>query len=420
MQSTRIAHSFIIIAGVIALLVLGQDLLIPLIIAVFVWYVIATLAEVLDKIRIGKFRLPNWLRLTLSTVIILGVCAGAIEIVVNSVEQMSEAFGVTGPEVQVLETGNDGETTLVDTNLASAASADSSTTDSVSVYQENFDALVSQVLEWTGQEEVPSFAQVLESIDLSTIAGEISSNFASFLGNLFLVLIYTLFLIVEQGAFSRKLLLLFPDADDEARYRDALDRINKSIKTYISVKTLVSVMTGVVSFLIMWAVGLDFAIFWAFLIFLLNYIPTIGSLIATVFPATFALLQFDGWGPFAIIFLGIGAVQVVVGNVVEPKLMGNSLNISGLVMLLSLALWGALWGVVGMVFSVPIMVILMIFLAEFEGTRWVAIMLSANGNVGQKEWSKGIGESENRTRNVRDFSSDNDTRDRITRDPEKK
>lgn len=384
MQSGKIANSLIILAGIIALLILGQDLLIPLVIAVFVWYVIDTLSEVLLKIRIGKWRLPSWVRLTLSTVIILGVCAGAIEIVVNSVEQMSEAFGVSGPDANAsIDANGDADSTASFGSLALATTDSATVQDSVSIYQKNFDALVGQALDLVGQEEIPSFAQVVEQIDLSSIAAQVSSNFASFLGNLFLVLIYTLFLIVEQGAFSRKMLLLFPKKQNEDRYRDALDRINKSVKTYISVKTLVSVMTGVVSFLIMWAVGLDFAIFWAFLIFLLNYIPTIGSLIATVFPSVFALLQFEGYGPFVIIFIAIGAVQVVVGNVVEPKLMGDSLNISGLVMLLSLAVWGALWGVVGMIFSVPIMVILMIFLSEFEGTRWVAILLSANGNVGQ-------------------------------------
>lgn len=385
MQSNRIANAVIILAGVIALLVLAEDLLVPLVIAVFVWYVISTLAEVLLKIKIGKWQLPNWLRLTLSTIIILGVCAGAIEIVVNSVNSMADTFGVENPESLISAEVLTGSDSLA---VAYAYPDTQAAIDPVpdNTYQQNFDSLVVQVLELTGQEEIPSFAQVVDKVDLSSMVAEISSNFASFLGNLFLVLIYTLFLIVEQGAFSRKMLLLFPDEENAERYKETLDRINQSVKTYISVKTLVSVMTGLVSFLILWLVGLDFAIFWAFLIFLLNYIPTIGSLIATIFPSLFALLQFqDGWGPFAIILVGIGTVQILVGNVIEPKLMGNSLNISGLVMLLSLAIWGALWGVVGMIFSVPIMVILLIFLSEFPVTRPAAILLSANGNVARHE-----------------------------------
>ena len=385
MQSNRIANAVIILAGVIALLVLAEDLLVPLVIAVFVWYVISTLAEVLLKIKIGKWQLPNWLRLTLSTIIILGVCAGAIEIVVNSVNSMADTFGVENPESLISAEVLTGSDSLA---VAYAYPDTQAAIDPVpdNTYQQNFDSLVVQVLELTGQEEIPSFAQVVDKVDLSSMVAEISSNFASFLGNLFLVLIYTLFLVVEQGAFSRKMLLLFPDEENAERYKETLDRINQSVKTYISVKTLVSVMTGLVSFLILWLVGLDFAIFWAFLIFLLNYIPTIGSLIATIFPSLFALLQFqDGWGPFAIILVGIGTVQILVGNVIEPKLMGNSLNISGLVMLLSLAIWGALWGVVGMIFSVPIMVILLIFLSEFPVTRPAAILLSANGNVARHE-----------------------------------
>ena len=123
-------------------------------------------------------------------------------------------------------------------------------------------------------------------------------------------------------------------------------------------------------------------VFWAFLIFLLNFIPTIGSLIATTFPAVFALLQFGEFSYLVMVLVFVGLIQVAVGNVLEPKLMGNSLNISPLVAILSLTFWGAIWGVTGMFLSVPITVILVIIFSHFESTRPVAIMLSEKGKVG--------------------------------------
>lgn len=128
-------------------------------------------------------------------------------------------------------------------------------------------------------------------------------------------------------------------------------------------------------------IGVDFAIFWAFLIFLLNYIPTIGSLIATAFPAVLTLVQFETFTPFIIVLVAITGIQMVVGNFIEPKMMGNSLKISSLVVLLSLAFWGAIWGVTGMFLCVPITVILMIIFAQFPTSRPIAILLSDDGDI---------------------------------------
>jgi predicted PurR-regulated permease PerM len=132
----------------------------------------------------------------------------------------------------------------------------------------------------------------------------------------------------------------------------------------------------------MYFVGLDFAIFWAFLIFLLNFIPNIGSLIATLFPSALALIQFENtFAPFLVILIGVGAIQLLVGNLIEPRMMGSSLNISSLAVILSLSLWGTIWGITGMVLCVPITVIMMIIFAQFPTTRPVAILLSENGQL---------------------------------------
>jgi len=159
-----------------------------------------------------------------------------------------------------------------------------------------------------------------------------------------------------------------------------LFHIHRRISDYLILKTIVSAITGVLSYFILIFIGVDFPMFWAFLIFILNFIPNIGSLIATLFPAFIALVQFGSLGQFLLVLLGVGAVQVV-GNFVEPKIMGTSLNLSPLVVILSLTFWGYICGIVGMMLAVPIMVIVVIVLAQFPSTRTAAIWLSEKGDI---------------------------------------
>jgi predicted PurR-regulated permease PerM len=157
--------------------------------------------------------------------------------------------------------------------------------------------------------------------------------------------------------------------------------IDADIRTYIGVKTFTSFLTAAISFVILSWTGLDFAELWAVLIFVLNFIPNIGSIVATILPSLLALVQFEPLTPFLVIFFGIGATQIVIGNILDPNLMGHRLNISPLVIVLSMLLWGYLWGVPGLFLGVPMMVILMIVLYHFEDTRWVAVLLSRDGRL---------------------------------------
>jgi len=116
-------------------------------------------------------------------------------------------------------------------------------------------------------------------------------------------------------------------------------------------------------------------------IFVMNYIPVVGSILGTVFPSLLALIQFDSFYPFIIVTGLICLMQFLTGNILEPRVMGNRLNLSPLVILLSLTLWGAIWGIVGMFLCVPIMVIVMIVFSHFSKTRAIAVMLSKNGKI---------------------------------------
>lgn len=221
-----------------------------------------------------------------------------------------------------------------------------------------------------------------QNISFQTIVVNIYGTFTSLASNAFLISLYVGFLFLEQRVMGLKMSALFPQKKHFDLASEIINQIVSDTQTYVGIKSAMSFVTAFSSWLIMKSVGLDFAEFWALLIFFLNFIPNIGSMIATAFPAMLALVQYqESWLPFSIITLGIIAVQFIVGNLIEPKFLGKQLNLSPLVVLISLGIWGALWGVLGMFLAVPMMVILMIIFSHFEKTEPVAILLSQNGCI---------------------------------------
>ena len=160
-----------------------------------------------------------------------------------------------------------------------------------------------------------------------------------------------------------------------------LNRINERVGKYLLVKTVVNLILGVISFAIMWAIGVEFALFWAVLIAFLNYVPYFGSFIGVTFPVLVSLAQSGSIGFALLSLITLSAVQVLVAGVLEPRLMGRAFNLSPVVVLLALAFWGALWGISGAILSVPLTASLVIVFAELDATRPAAVMLSARGSV---------------------------------------
>jgi len=220
------------------------------------------------------------------------------------------------------------------------------------------------------------------NIPFQDIFANVSTSIAGIAKNAVWIFIYLLFLFMESKHFSNKM--------DKIQRNNpilmhkmlpAMTQINHDLIEYIKVKTVASVATGFLSFIVLSIFGVDFASFWGFVIFILNYIPTVGSIVAVIFPILLAFVQFDTVAPvFGLTGLLI-AIQFLIGNFLEPRFLGKTLNLSPLVILISLGVWGKIWGVIGMFLSVPIMVSLNIILAQFEQTRNIAIFLSANGNI---------------------------------------
>ncbi len=342
MKALQVASWFIAIALFVYFLIVAKHILIPLAIAFSIFYLIDTIADYFGQLKIYRRKLPRWLCLSAAGVIILGILGIAIEIILQSVD-----------------------------NMVVAAPA----------YQANINNLLRRTLEFFGLSEVPTVTRIMEEVDIRPLIMGIGGGISNIASHFVLIIIYVVFLLLEESSFDWKLRAFFPEGERLERAHRILQRINNSVKTYITVKTLMSLLTGVLSYIVMRIIGVDFAIFWAFLIFLLNYIPSLGSIIATAFPALFALLQFDGLSYFFVVLLAVGGVQLFVGNYLDPRMMGKSLNMSPIVVLLSLVLWGSIWGVIGMVLSVPIMVILMIIMAQFPVTAPIAALLSQTGEI---------------------------------------
>ncbi|MEM8857485.1 MAG: AI-2E family transporter, partial [Chloroflexota bacterium] len=263
--------------------------------------------------------------------------------------------------------------------------------DKIPEYRENLIAIIEQVPEniWTlflGESltDVEAiFSQLFELVTqfLTNYLSTIASNVLNLLVQAFVVFFYVLFLLSEQSKFSSKLGKMFVDNERNSMAQEIVSSIADQSRKYISVKTYVSALTGIGSFLVMLLFGIDFPIFWAVLIFLFNYIPYVGSIVAVVFPVVIALLQFGNITTVLLLLTALVIIQVLVGYIFEPIIMGNSLDISSFVVLVSLSLFGTIWGIVGMIIAIPLVIILIIVLGHFETTRPVAILLTGNGEL---------------------------------------
>ncbi len=201
----------------------------------------------------------------------------------------------------------------------------------------------------------------------------IVGGFGGVMANLFLILLTVIFMMAEADSLPKKLHLALADPDMRMAQ---IDQFLTSVNQYLAIKTMVSIATGVIISIALWAIGLDYWVLWGVLAFLLNYIPNIGSIIAALPVVLLAIIQLGlGWaGGVVLLYL---VVNVVMGNAVEPRFLGKQLGLSTLVIFLSLIFWGWLLGTVGMLLSVPLTMILKIGLESNSSSRWLAYLLGS-------------------------------------------
>ncbi|MDA3972112.1 MAG: AI-2E family transporter [Desulfobulbaceae bacterium] len=243
----------------------------------------------------------------------------------------------------------------------------------------------SQLLDFAGLTEpeareiytsfIDSFSQA-DFKPVGVLVKNISGSFLSFLGNSIWVVLFMAFIMAGSDGFSQKIIEAF-GKKKAGPINDARERINTAVQHYLGLKTLISACTGFLVFVALLLLGVHFAMLWGVLAFLLNFIPNIGSLIAVLPPVAITLFQTGSFGKAIAVACVLTGIQLVVGNVVEPKVMGNGLNLSPLVVLLSLLFWGWVWGIPGMLLSVPLTAAFKIGMEQVEATKPLARMMSS-------------------------------------------
>ncbi len=218
-----------------------------------------------------------------------------------------------------------------------------------------------------------------KSIDTSQVTSIVSSTFGdigSFFGNLVMVLLFLMFMLAGRRSLLARVNKAFEeDRADKIKY--VVNSIENQVQHYLVIKTFVSFSTGLIGGIILFLGGIDFVIFFALLIFILNFIPNFGSIVATIFPILIGLLKFGLSPRVVLVALGLLVTQFVIGNIIEPQLTGKSLNLSPIVILISLIFWGYVWGIVGMMLAVPLTSALKIIFQHIQVLKPIADLISA-------------------------------------------
>lgn len=332
-------YNFLLIALIILGLYIGKDIFIPFVLALLVWYLINSIRKLIARFKVTGKSLPHGLQKWFATAIFMGICwviGLMLKSNLNKIEQVL-------PE-----------------------------------YSEKF----SKYTKLLGERlNISSISEINEEFDLSSYASDLLSSSVDFISALMVVLFYVLFLLLEQRSFTKKIRKLFSTAKQRNNFTEVVTKIDNSVHTYIATKSILSLVVSIITFFILYFFEVDFPFLWAFLTFLLSFIPFIGAFASVLFPVLIYLLQTEDMVSVSILLSVLLGLQIVFGNILEPKIVGNSVNLSPLVVLISLTFWSAIWGIAGMFLCVPITVTLMIVFNSFPKTKGIAIMLSEEGEI---------------------------------------
>jgi predicted PurR-regulated permease PerM len=321
-------------------LVVASGILIPLAVALLFWFFINALAGFYERLGSRWFRPRRMIALPLAFLTFLAISLMVVQLVAVNIGEIG------------------------------ARASD---------FERSLDVLVSKVAELTGTSNDEVINTIVNNLSIEKLVTAIVLTMTGIASQFGIVFLYVIFLLVEQRFFERKLRAVVAEEDRRQHIRALIERVGHDIQSYLWTMTAASVLTAGLSYAVMAVVGLDSAGFWAFLIFALNFIPTVGSILATAIPALYALLQFGDITPFLTLLVLIGAIQFVIGNIFQPRLAAKSLNLSQFVVILALFVWGAIWGIVGMFLAVPLTAIVVLICSNFERTRPLAIVLSESG-----------------------------------------
>ena len=235
--------------------------------------------------------------------------------------------------------------------------------------------------------DIPEDVSVFSIMKIDWVGGvimpalrSVSSSAVGIGRNVLVTLLMAVFLLLERHTLIPKITYA-ASKDKEGRVQSIWDRINRQVSKYIGIKSIVSVITGAFFYIVGKSVGLDFAFLWGVLAVVMNFIPTIGSIVITVLTIFMAVVQFlPNWTPILIVAAGTILTQNIIGNIIDPRLQGNQLNLSPFVILVALSVFGYVWGIVGMFLAVPLLSVLQIVFANMEETKPIAILMSSGNS----------------------------------------
>jgi AI-2 transport protein TqsA len=334
-QLQRFTMSTLLAAAALLLLIYGKGFLVPIVLACLLTGLITNAI-----IQLEKHNFPTWLATTVS----IAVGIAVLVLVGFILQSQSGALEQAAPR-----------------------------------YTQRIQSIMSELAAWIGTDFVARIETAVAKFDFGNLAGGLANSVSGVFGDISMILLYTAFLLGERGTLKSKLALLVPNNEDYVDLNRVLSSVGLGIRRYLSIKTVVSSGVGVLTFVVLKLYGADFAELLGLLAFVLNFIPVIGSAIAVVIPVVLALMQFDTIYPALQIASLLACVQFLIGNVIEPKMMGRTLNLSPFVIIVSLTFWTTIWGLVGAFLSVPITASAVILCRNIQPMRWIAILLSTDG-----------------------------------------
>ena len=216
---------------------------------------------------------------------------------------------------------------------------------------------------------------IIGGIDFAGIIESLIGGTVGIFGNFILILIYVAFLLSEIGSLRKRLKLAY-SLERAKKVADVVENVFEDVKKYLVRKTMINFSHAVLAYIVLLLFGVDFAIVWAFLTFFVAFIPNFGAILATVLPFLSAIIQYESFATPFVLLIILTVIGFVMGQIVEPKIFGNSLNLSPILILLGLIFWGYVWGIMGMFLAVPILSIIKIMLSNFESTAPLAMLMS--------------------------------------------
>lgn len=331
----------------------AQPILVPIVLGALVAFLMDGISKELERIPFYSRVIPGWLRMTMTTIVLflilmvgVGFFARNLEPVVRAVPQYAESLSGT-----------------------------------VSALAARFD--VELELTWQSLDRV-----VFDNIDLQSVIRYTLNSVSYSAGYMALVFLYAVLFLIERESIAGKIAAIVPDEDARKTVWHTIDLITEQIGTYFTTKTLINAVLGAICWLIFLIFGVEFAAFFAVLTAVFNYIPYVGSWIAMALPMLFAVGKFGLGIETLALFAALSAAQFGVGYFWEPRLMGRSMNLSPVIVMVSLAAWAAIWGLIGAILSVILTSGIMTVLSFFRTTRPLAILLTNNGDVPSREGEK--------------------------------